>query len=98
MDEKLEECIALMQDNADKSQQLISALEKERAENDRQGHIIRWLTTGLVAVAIVGFIVIGVCFFEHEYGYFFSPYIYGGEVNQSQSVSGSGVQIGGSIH
>ena len=93
MDEKLDECITLMQDNSEKTQKVISELQKERTDNKNKSRIIKWLCAVIMVGIISAAIVAGI----FVYGYMYSPYAYG-SVNQSQTSGDSGVQIVGGVN
>lgn len=86
MEEKLGECIAVMQDNSEKTKQLVYELEKERAESKSKDKIIKWLCAVIMAGVISASIVAGMFI----YGYMYSPYL-ASEINANGADGGNGV-------
>jgi hypothetical protein len=87
---KLDQCIAVMQDNSEKSQRLISELEKERAESNSKDHTIKSQSRTIRIQAII----LGICFLVFMYGYFFSPYLAGNINNNNDGAGNSVVAVG----
>jgi hypothetical protein len=87
--EKLDQCIEAMQDNAQKMNQVLEDRDKLKKDNDSKDKIIKWLIIAIITFIVTAGIVCAIA----VYGYMYSPFM-AGEITQSGAENaGNQVQV-----